>query len=197
MRSPEELLARQGDLQREAVELTRELGLEEVLGKAGRVVAVGSSVTGLMVWRDLDFVVDAPGLSIGAAFQAMLPLLARCRAARYENDLGGRRHYFVLRIPWRGERVWKLDVSFFVDGAPTAVERFQQEVLTRLTDEARLAILELKEARHRDPAYPEVYGGYEICDAVLNHGVRTLTELDAYLRECQPGTTTQSRASSP
>lgn len=143
---------------------------------------VGSSVTGLMVWRDLDFVVDANGCTTAGAFTTMLPLLARSLAVRYENDPSERRHYFVLRVPWHGEAEWKIDVSLFFDGVPTEVETFQKELKTMLTDDLRLVILRLKEAWHHDSAYPDVVGGYEICDAVMHHGVRTLADLDTYLR---------------
>ena len=62
------LLVRQSDLQREAATFVRELGLIEMLGSAGRVLQLGSAVTGLMVWRDVDFGVDAPGLTADAAW---------------------------------------------------------------------------------------------------------------------------------
>ena len=42
-------------------------------------------------------------------------------------------------------------------------------------------MLRLKDAWHRDPRYPDTIGGYEIYDAVLDHGVRTIEELDDYL----------------
>lgn len=177
------LVEHQRALQREAAEVLRDLRVEETLERVGRTAAVGSFVTGLMVWRDLDFVVDASGLTTGGAFEAMQPLLARSRAARYEHDTELGRHYFVLRIPWRDDREWKLDVSLFLAGIPPDVEAFQDELRERLTDETPLAILTLKDAWHKDVAYPDVVGGFEICDAVLNDGVLTLDQLDAYLRE--------------
>lgn len=39
-----------------------------------------------MVWRDVDFGVDAPGLTADAAWQTMRPLLPRCTSLHYEND---------------------------------------------------------------------------------------------------------------
>jgi hypothetical protein len=114
------LVDRQSALQREAAEVLRDLRVEETLGTAGRTVAVGSFVTGLMVWRDLDVVVGAAGLTTAGAFEVMYPLLARSHAARYENDTELERHYFVLGIPWR------------------------DELRERLTGETRLAILTLR-----------------------------------------------------
>lgn len=43
-----------------------------------------------------------------------------------------------------------------------------------------MAILRLKDFWHRLPHYPDVVSAWEIYDAVLNHGVRTLDELDAF-----------------
>jgi hypothetical protein len=176
------LLARQRALQQEAAALARDLRVEETIGRAGPATAVGSFVTGLMVWRDLDYVVDASGLTAEGAFEVMHPLLARSRTARYEHDTELRRHYFVLRIPWR-EREWKLDVSHFLDGVPPDIEAFRNELRGRLTEETRVAILRLKTAWHEDPVYPEVVGGFDICHAVLNEGVLTLDRLDDYLLE--------------
>jgi hypothetical protein len=182
MEASADLVDRQRALQWEAAEVLRDLRVEETLGVVGRIDAVGSFVTGLMVWRDLDVVVDAPGLTTERAFEVMHPLLARSRAARYENDTELERHYFVLRIPW-DDREWKLDVSLFLAGIPPDLEVLQDELRERLTDEARLTILTLKDAWHTEAAYPDVVGGFEICDAVLNNGVRSLDQLDGYLLE--------------
>jgi hypothetical protein len=170
------LLVRQADLQRDAATLVRELALIEMLGRAGRVVQLGSAVTGRMVWRDVDFGVDAPGLTAERAWETMRPLLGRCTSLHYENDGEERRHYFVMRIAG-----WKVDVSLWFAGLPPAVEAFQAELPARLTPESRLAILRLKDFWHRLPHYPDVVSAWEIYDAVLNHEVRTLDEFDAFL----------------
>jgi len=170
------LLVRQSDLQREAATVIRDLRLIEVLGHAGRVFQLGSAVTGLMVWRDVDFGVDAAGLTADAAWQTMRPVLRRCSSLHYANDEEERRHHFVMRI----ER-WKVDVSLWFGGVPPAVEAFQAELPARLTRESRLTILRLKEVWHRLPHYPEIVSAWEIYDAVLNHEVRTLDALDTFL----------------
>jgi hypothetical protein len=176
-----DLLARQHALQREAVDVLHEWRVEETLAVAGPTLVVGSFATGLMVWRDVDVVVDARGLATVGAFDVMRTLLGRSRAARYERDDELDRHYFVLRIPWQEDTEWKLDVSLFLAGIPPDVEAFRDELLARLTDETRLTILALKDAWYENPAYPEVVGGFEIAHAVLNHDVGSLAELDAYL----------------
>lgn len=172
----EELLERQEMLQREARAVVERLRLVETLAGAGRVVPLGSAVTGLMVWRDLDFGVGGSGLTGEAAWETVRPLLARCSALRYLDDRDERRHYYVMQIDG-----WKVDLSLWCDGVPPPVERFQADLVARLDDELRLTILRLKDAWHAQPAYPEVVGAWEIYDAVLHHDVRTLAGLDAYL----------------
>lgn len=147
-----------------------------MLGRAGRVLQLGSAVTGLMVWRDLDFGVDAPGLTAEAAWETMSPVLPRCSSLHYAHDQEERRHYLVMRIG-----AWKVDVSLWFVGLPPGVEAFQADLPARLTQESRLAILRLKDVWHRLPHYPEIVSAWEIYDAVLNHEVRTLDELDVFL----------------
>jgi hypothetical protein len=175
----DELLERAAALREEGRAFLDRHAVEERLAEAGPVLLVGSVVTGLMVWRDLDVCVDARGLSRPAAWELVLPLVRAADRVRYEHldEPEDRRHYFVLRLDG-----WKLDLSLFTDGIPAEVGEFQRELLGRLDDELRVAILRLKELWHRRPEYPEVVGGYEICSAVLA-GARTPEELDAYLEE--------------
>jgi hypothetical protein len=151
----------------------------KLLGTVGRVIPAGSYVTGLMVWRDVDFGVDAAGLGERQAWETMWPLVSIASSVRYKDDRDDRRHYFVLVVDG-----WKLDVSFWTDGVPAGVEPFQAELQSRLEEpDLRLTILRLKDHWHQEPSYPETVGGFEIYDAVLYHGVRTLEELDHYLGE--------------
>jgi hypothetical protein len=181
----EALLARQDLLQAEVRRFVAEHRLVQLLEPLGRVIPVGSAVTGLMVWRDLDYTVDAPGVAAETVWDALAPLLHRCEALAYTDETGDRaaetapfqRHYFVFRIDG-----WKLDISLWTNGAPKEVERYQGELGARLDPETRLTILRLKDAWHVRPEYPDVVGGYEICEAVLEHGVRTPVELETYLQ---------------
>ena len=137
-----------------------------------------------MVWRDLDYGVDAPGLRPARAWQVLAALAARADSLHYEDETGERvaetkpyeRLYFVLRLAG-----WKLDISVWTAGAPATVEELPRQLRERLDPETRLVVLRLKDAWHRDPRYPDTIGGYEIYDAVLDHGVRTIEELDDYL----------------
>jgi hypothetical protein len=174
-----ELLARAEALHAEAQGFLEAHQVERRLSSAGRVLLVGSYVTGLMVWRDLDVCVDARRLDRGAAWELVRPFLGEADRVRYEHlaEPNDHRHYFVLRLAG-----WKLDLSLFTTGIPPEVEEFQVELRRRLDHDTRLAILRLKELWHRRPEYPEIVGGFEICQAVLD-GARTAEQLDAHLRE--------------
>jgi len=176
--SASELLVRQERLQADARAFLAAHQVERRLAQAGRVLPVGSYVTGLMVWRDLDLCVDARGLGRAKAWELVRPLLVHADRACYEHleQPDDRRHYFVLQAEG-----WKLDLSLFTAGIPREVEVFQNELQRRLDDETGLAILRLKELWRLRPEYPEIVGGFEISQAVLE-GVRTPKELEVSLR---------------
>lgn len=88
MSSDDELLARQYALQDEARRFAAEHRLEQLLEPLGRVIPVGSAVTGLMVWRDLDYTVDALGVAGTAVWDALRPLLYRCQKLTYADETG-------------------------------------------------------------------------------------------------------------
>ena len=175
--SDDEMVERAAALRAEGRAFLDRHAVERRLAGAGRVELVGSFVTDLMVWRDLDVCVDARDLTRPAAWALVRPFVDVADRVRYEHldEPDDRRHYFVLRVDG-----WKLDLSLFTDGIPPEVDAFQRELLGRLDDDLRVAILRLKELWHRRPEYPEVVGVYEICRAVLG-GARTPEELDAVL----------------
>ncbi len=178
------LLERQAALQAEARAFATEHGIERLLARLGRVIPVGSAVTGLMVWRDLDYTVDAPGVAAADVWAALRPLLHACQQLSYADETGElaaeaapfERHYFVFRLAG-----WKLDISVWTNGAPQEVEQYQEK-LRELDLSTRLAILRIKDARYERPDYPEVVGGFQVYEAVLDHGVRTAEEFELYLR---------------
>jgi hypothetical protein len=179
----DELLERQAALQAEGRVFVAELEIERLLEPLGRVIPVGSAVTGLMVWRDLDYTVDAPGIAARDVWDELRPLLHACQRLAYADETGDfvaetapfERHYFVFRLAG-----WKLDISVWTNGSPEEVERYQAK-LRGLDPSTRLAILRIKDAWHQRPEYPEVVGGFEIYEAVLGHGVRTTEEFEAHL----------------
>ena len=84
------LLERQNALQAEANRLIDSLDLQTMLGRAGRFERLGSSVSGLMVWRDLDLGVSCGTLEPERAWAMMVPLAAHLRTTRlsYRKEIG-------------------------------------------------------------------------------------------------------------
>jgi hypothetical protein len=191
----EALLERQDALQAEAERLVGQLALPEMLERAGRGERLGSSVFGLMVWRDLDFGVSCGHLSPGRAWETMMPLAVHPRTTRleYRNEIGRLappelrgygRYYFVVRHETDAGEEWKIDVSLWSPESPPGPSAHAGELGRRLTPETRLAVLWIKDAWYRLPSYPDLVSGMDIYDAVLEHGVRTPEQFGSYLRQC-------------
>ena len=160
----DDLLARQDALQAEARRFVQEHRLEDVLSTLGRVVPLGSAVTGLMVWRDLDYCVELARTDV---WEPLLPLLRRCDRVDYLDE--PERHSVVLRLDG-----WKVDLSLFKHGLPPGVAPYP----TGLDDDTRLMLLGLKDewrARHPDE---ELVWSFEIYEAVLRDGARTIAEVE-------------------
>lgn len=188
-----ELLRRQDRLQREITQVEAELDLDRVLGRVGRVERIGSAASGLMVWRDLDLSIYCIGPHSGRNVATALgELLAHpgVRAADYRDELGPRspsggehdqRHYATLRYLAGDGEWWKIDLSFWTDTGPRDEFIDGAALQSRLTDETRIAILWIKDFLHRLEGYLREFAGIDVYDAVLNHGVRTPAEFEAYL----------------
>jgi hypothetical protein len=114
-----QLLERQDTLQAEANRLVEQLELSTMLGRAGRFERLGSSVSGLMVWRDLDLGASCGRLSPERAWETMVPLAAHPRTTRldYSNEIGRLappelrgygRYYFVAHHETCESDEWKI-----------------------------------------------------------------------------------------
>jgi hypothetical protein len=192
MPSDEELLERQSALQAEAGAL-----LAELRAVVGPLAATGSSVSGLMAWRDLDVM-----RLVGADFSPadVLGLLARlveppaiggfavtgfaCADERGPRSPTGQRRDERYHVPVTLSReaiAWRVDLSLWLHDGHENVTAWHEELRERITAEQRLAVLRIKDVWHRRPVYPDEVGGVDIYAAVLDHGVRTPDEFAAWL----------------
>ena len=187
----EQLLHRQRLLQEEAQSVLKELNVIGLLSAGGVVRQTGSTVLGLMVWRDIDLQVSSPRLSLERAFEIIHPLLTHpyVKQVRYLHqsdhfklaDLD-ERYFFMVYYERPGQAEWKLDISFWLDEG-IRPEPLHEALEQQLTPESRLTILRIKDVWYQLPAYRVEVASTDIYDAVLQHGVRTLTEFDQYLIE--------------
>jgi hypothetical protein len=190
--SDEDLLARQTALQEEARQVLAELDLAALVADIGPLLLAGSFVSGLMCWRELDVMVLADG---DFSPQDVLRLLQRiiertgATALEYHDERGSRCVTGQLRderyhVPFTVERAgqsWRIDLTLWLHDAHLNVTRWHQELRERITTEQRSAILRIKDAWHRRPAYPDQVGGLEIYTAVIDDGVRTQRQFATWL----------------
>jgi hypothetical protein len=179
----QELLARQAALQAEASQVLAELDLSRLFADVGPVLVVGSYLSGLMAWRDLDV-----GLLAGVSCSPsdVLELLKRVvvlpgfvgfsyRDERGERCPTGEARDERYHVPFdldAGQGRWRIDLSVWLRDLHGHVADWHVRLRDTITDEQRLAVLRIKDVWHRLPSYPDVVGGWEIYTAVLDDGVR-------------------------
>ena len=120
-----ELLHRQDALQAEARQLIASLDLLNLLSHAGKPEQIGSSVSGLMVWPDLDFNVLCALLTADRLFETVRTLLIRPGATKFTHDKSGcytnetgsaaepngdERYYCVVYYETKASNEWKSDL---------------------------------------------------------------------------------------
>jgi hypothetical protein len=138
-----------------------------------------------MVWRDLDVMLLGDPEFTPADVLTLLGKAVEIpglTAFSYQDERGGKpedeRFHVTLTI---GE--WRVDVSIWLNDDHTGVSEWHRDLAARLTDEERQAILAIKTVWHLRPEYPDEVSGFDICTAVLEHGVRTAVEFGVWLRD--------------
>ena len=189
---PAELLARQRALQAEAEQVRAQLDLDRLLGSVGEPVVVGSAALGLMTWRDLDLTVVCPSLDKRQVLGAATELAGHqdVKALQYRNDTGRWNQEpetypdgLYLGLCYHPPELpeWKLDL-WFVDVPARQPDLGHLRTLPgRLTDVARLAILQIKTLWSARPQYGTSVRSWDIYTAVLDHGVRSTDEFNRWL----------------
>ncbi len=185
------LLAQQDALQAEASAVLADLDLFNLLARVGSPVQTGSSVLGLMVGRDIDVTSLCPVLEPLPIFDAARSLAAHPRVHRlnFRNDTGRWRTepeypdglYWSVKYRTDAGDDWNLDLWFLLEGTTQFDLQHVESLPPRLTQDARLAILRIKEACYRLPAYGSQVRSYDLYEAVLDHGVSSPEEFEAWL----------------
>jgi hypothetical protein len=144
-----------------------------------------------MVWRDLDLTVVCPALHLQDIFQAGAAIAAhpRVRQLRFRNDTG---HWntdpkYPDGIYWgvdyrKDAQHWNVDIWFVDDPDRQPDLAHVASIPSRLDDDTRRAILAIKYAWHERPEYRSTVTSFDIYTAVLDHGVRSPTDFDVYMR---------------
>jgi hypothetical protein len=186
------LFARQLSLQAEAGLVRAQLDLDRVFGDVGEPVVVGSAALGLMAWRDLDITVICPSLNKAqviaiagklAAHPDMLEVTFRDDSGRWNQapDAYPDGLYIGLRYHPEAMAEWRLDVWFVDDPERQSDLLHLRSMPGRLTDDKRLAILQIKTIWSARPEYRSSVRSWDIYKAVLDHGVRDPDEFERWL----------------
>ncbi len=192
-----ELLQRADALHEEAASVVADLDLLGQLGRHGEAVQLGSSVSGLMTWRDIDFSVYTPGITAEGVWEALHPYLIDDRLDSFtfrsfavgRNPTGNstqERYYVVLHLEVVPGAVWKIDISLRLNESKQFQAVETEELRLWLTPETRLAILWIKDVWRTKPEYPQVVSGVDIYRAVLDHGVRSPADFGRFLEHREP-----------
>lgn len=170
--------------------------MDQRLSPLGEVVPVGSAALGLMVGRDLDLTVvcrrhDAEAVAGAGAALAGHP---RVREVRFIDDTGDWNTdptypdglYLGLGCRSLAGEIWKVDIWFVDDPERQPDLAHARDLPKRLTTETRAAILGVKDAWAGRPEYRREIRSWDIYTTVLDHGVRTPAQFEAWLRrrEC-------------
>ena len=188
----ERLWARQLALQCEARDVLAEMDVHSLFADVGPVLAAGSLVSGLMVWRDLDVMVLAHS---DFAPRDVLRLLERVVdlpgivAFHYSDERGNRSPTGMVRderyhlpITWRRAGVdWRIDLTVWLHDLHQNVTAWHARLRDEITLEQRVAVLRIKDVWHRRPCYPDQVSGAEIYEAVIEDGVRSPEGFAAWL----------------
>lgn len=178
----ERLNQKDADLRREADEFLLSSGLGRIISAAG-YAPVGSYTMQTMVWRDLDFerMTDTPDWdehwNLGAT-------LARTKGVYRLSCIDAYRDPFVhdfglywgVRVVGPNDAAWKLDLwtarpEEFAPGL-----EMRAKWMDLLTEEARLAVLAVKEVARRHAEYGKALLSVHVYEAVLEHGIRKTDE---------------------
>jgi hypothetical protein len=189
----EELFTRQDALQAEADAVERHLGLDKALKEWGDPVRVGSAALGLMVRPDLDITVVCPALDDAvteavAGVGAGLLRHPRVRQVTLRDDTG---HWntdpaypdgLYIGVKYRSleGKDWNLDIWFVDEPDRQPDLEHVKEFPARLTDESRLAILDIKTAWADNAGYGSVVQSYDVYRAVLDDGVRDAAQFEEW-----------------
>jgi len=187
-----DLLTRQRELQTEAEQVRAQLSLDQILGAVGEPVLVGSAALGLMTWRDMDITVVCQSLGKHPVLAAGLKLAAHqdVKTLQYRDDTGRWNEdpdrypdglYLGLRYYPSVMAEWKADIWFVDDPSRQPDLEHLRTLPSRLTDEARLAILRVKAAWCTRPEYGMSVRSWDIYTAVLDHNIRNEADFGRWL----------------
>ena len=168
-----------------ALEIAAALDLSARWSAVGEVVLVGAVAYDLVVSRDLDYEVFTAGPpTVRDGFQVLTDLaeLPAVTGVRFTNALDTADHGLYWQVRCRDDdgEPWKIDVwTLPVDHPGPCAAWIVEPMRQALTNDLRVAILRLKEAR-TNGQIPNI-ASIDLYRAVLDDGVHTQDDLRAWV----------------
>lgn len=185
-----ELLKIDRQLRAEADELLDNRGLRRLLEEYAPVHVVGSYALGLMVWRDLDVLMDAPRITVNDFFDLGKRVTALLSPRKmfftdnrnHQSTTEPRGLYWGIRLGDIKKGAWKIDLWAFESEQSRAKVLECEHLRQSLSPQSRLTILSLKSQLWHDPRYRDQVTSHDIYKAVLQHGATTLADFWGYVQ---------------
>lgn len=187
----DELGKRQDILQKAAHQQITELDLRSMLSSFGDVIVVGSVVTGLMTWPDIDIEVIVQKVPtkemVAELAQRLFIHGGMIRVWMMDNrgkiDLKQPSGLCVGSKRVVDELIWKFDIWFLLEGEQRSGKDDLEWVKKNLTPQSKKYILQIKDKIASNPKYRKEIFSIDIYRAVLNEGITTVTEFSKYLKK--------------
>lgn len=185
-----DLIKQQEELQREGNDLLAKIGLIEFISKFGKPEIVGSMMSGLMVWPDIDIQLIADQISDEDYWKTVKFIfdikdlyhslyIQDFRKSQNPNTPNGL--YIGTKIE-NGGKEWKIDLWFILPRNENEFN-FNDWIKDKLNDENRKTILELKGQLYNNPKYRKDFFSIDIYKAVINDGVKSIGDFEKYLEK--------------
>lgn len=183
-------LEQSAKLKGEADQLLEQSGLLVLLAEYGNVHFTGSYFYDVLTWRDIDLclAVDVLSHDLVLDIAKRVAAVPHVGSMYYRNELimqtQGNPHAIFLCIDFylSGDARWKVDILVAQDAEVQRVLESGRAMSERLTPGIREAIVRIKADICQRPGYRREFSSRTVYEAVLDHGVRTVDEWDAWYR---------------
>jgi hypothetical protein len=174
----------------EANEILYSQGLFDLINKYGKGILTGSYSLECMAWRDLDIYIVNDNLCVNSFFQLGNDLanLLNTPKMNYRNELISHRKNLPEGLYWgiyfnnNKSKQWKIDIWMINSKEYMTFERHTNDLKSKITEELRLKIIEIKAQFCFNPKYRKDFTSQDIYRAVLDDKVLNVSDFKSYIQ---------------
>lgn len=182
----EKVYQKSRDLQKEAKELLYSRGLHNMFSECGEVLYAGSYALDLLIWKDIDLNIIVEKEQISDISKSLVnvclenPSIQRIKIFRdlhkkYGDEMPDG-DYVGLLVDG-----WKIDIFILDENEACKTKQKTESVRSKLTEETRKTILEIKEELLLPSGRTPKFSGKFIYEAVLGEKFQTKQEVLVHL----------------